>query len=248
MQNLKQTNKNKFIITIPHKCGSSVFQKILAVLSHNKKLKSDCDKKILYEVSLKNGQKIEVAFSRHPKVFLDTDGEDYGFIFILRNPIALCISMFYSFGYTHVTPGNQTEEEFQKRRLEIQQLGLEKFVDSRLERECNKIERIMKNNKETSFVLPYELMISRFDSFLISFLAEMGAEEHFDRVYNSCKDWFSPISDCSEDIVNNNLKTHKRTTDIHEWKKKIPQEQINKHLLDFPFIQEYLVFLDTFLE
>jgi hypothetical protein len=170
------------------------------------------------------------------------------FIFIPRNPIGLTISMYYSFGYTHDCPGHLTKEEFNLKRQVIQKQGLADYINEMIPRQSRKIQRfwdLPTTNSKT--ILPYELMVSNFSKFLKELLQAIDMTSAYDKTYDKWKGSFRPINDQSDLIETGKIRTHKRTTDIHEWKKKLSDEEQGKLLSRFPFIQEYDDFLNEIL-
>jgi hypothetical protein len=170
------------------------------------------------------------------------------FIFIPRNPIGITISMYYSFGYTHCCPKNLTEEKFNLKRQAIQKAGLTNYVNKRISSQLKKIKSfwdLPTTNSKT--ILPYELMIDNFSKFLKELLQALDMTSAYDKTYDKWKKSFAKIEDKSNLIETGKIKTHKRTTDIHDWKKKLSHEKQIELLSRFPFIQQYDDFLNNLL-
>jgi hypothetical protein len=166
-------------------------------------------------------------------------------ICIPRNPISITISGFYSFGYTHVPPPGLSAEEWLKRKLSIQNMGLENYIQKSLTASCKKIADIFDFECTNKIILPYELMISNFNVFLKDFLIAIDMQDCYSKTLERWKSSFEPIKDQSERIISNNYRGHKRTTDIYEWKSKL-DENFQKKLCDaYPFILDYDHFLQT---
>jgi len=207
-----------------HKCGSTILGRILKSLKEFDQYKDN-----------------KINFSRLYSDF-NFNQEDK-FLFIERNPISICISMFYSFGYIHSKPERFTDEQFVKWRNNIINLGLDNYVSSKVQTQIDEVEKALQRNGERFGLLPYELMISDFESFLIKLLNFLEMPKAFDFVYSKWGDSFRPIQDRSEQIVNGDVKAHKRTTDINEWRKKLSSQEIKKYLKN-PIIINYLNFVD----
>lgn len=159
--------------------------------------------------------------------------------------------MFYSFGYTHKPPLFSTElkkKQFEDRRNFILNSTLEEFVSLRLENQCNRIQSLVDLDLNKKIILPYEFMISNFHSFLHELLSYMNLSSLHASIYSSWSHEFAPIQDLSEDIVKGNLKSHKRTSDIYEWQKKIPKSDINDYFSKYPFLHDYQKLLDNYLQ
>ena len=235
----------KYIIYAPHKCGSTIISKILTDIfnlpeqprmSQEKTINNDVgEAKLQFErfVNLKKPANID---------FIKDD-----FIFIPRNPIGITISMYYSFGYTHRRPHGQSEEEWKNKRQEIQDKGLHGNIKSKLNHQVNKIENFWNFPTANKTILPYEFMIEDFSGFLKELLQTLDMTSAYDKTYEKYEESFSPIEDKSNLIESSNLKAHKRTTDIHEWKKKLSNEEQSKLLSEYPFIQQYDDFLNKLL-
>lgn len=236
---------SKYILISPHKCGSSILRKIILATG-----KKNTDKK--YDSFLLSDGHVnhELCFSRQILEDQDYDQDD-NYVFVIRNPISICISMFYSFGYTHTIPPFLTEcqkKKFEERRGFILNSTLEEFVSLRLENQCNRMQSLVDLDLNKKIILPYEFMISNFHSFLHELLSYMDLSSLHASIYSSWSHEFAPIQDLSEDIVKGNVKSHKRTTDIYEWQKKIPKSVINDYLNKYPFLTEYQKLLDNYLQ
>jgi len=236
----------KYIIYAPHKCGSTIISKILTdIFNLPNLLEANQEKTINNDVG-----EAKLQFQRvvNFKKLTNIDFIKDDFIFIPRNPIGITISMYYSFGYTHRRPKGRSEEEWKNKRQAIQGKGLHGNIKSNLNHQVNKIKNFWnyptKNNKT---ILPYEFMIEDFSGFLKELLQTLDMTSAYDKTYEKYEDSFSPIEDKSDLIESSNLKTHKRTTDIHEWKKKLSNEEQSKLLSEFPFIQQYDDFLNKLL-
>lgn len=213
----------KYNIIVPHKCGSTIIGNIIDSIN-----------------SLKHDR---LYFSREPDEYMNSSESNS--IFVVRNPLSICISLFYSSGYTHCTPPHRTSEEHKLAQESIRELGLLAFIEEKIPKHEKKIRNIFDSQNTNSLILPYELMITEFDCFLKKMLNYIDAPELFDQLYEQWHSSFTPIDDQTELIVNNKLKTHKRTTDIHEWKKKIPNQDLDAYTTEYPFILEYEKFLTS---
>lgn len=237
----------KYIVYAPHKCGSTIISKILADLLSL----TNCHLPPRQEIIFNNdSNKAKLQFEQMiqlPKPASNVDFNKDDFIFIPRNPIGISISMFYSFGYTHNCPPHRTEEEFNANRKKIQNLGLHQFVKQNAETQFNKIEGFWNFPTANKTILPYEFMVDNFSKFLKELLQSLDMVSAYDKIYKKWKTSFNQIEDKSDLIVIGESKDHKRTTDIHEWKKKLSNEERSKYLSRFPFIQQYDDFLNEIL-
>ena len=79
--------------------------------------------------------------------------------------------------------------------------------------------------------------------------ADVIDEELADKVedvIDKFRNQLSAVEDRTDKIVNHNLKTHRRTSDIHEWKTKLDMNYINKetknkHIDKFDQYDEFLI-------
>ena len=237
----------KYVIYAPHKCGSTILNIILSDI-FNLPIRMQPGKEITVNTDY---DKVKLQFERFirpnkPKSPIDFNKDN--FIFIPRNPIGITISMYYSFGYTHCCPRNCTEEEFNANRKNVQKEGLKNFVNRNTPIESKKIKRFWNfptTNSKT--ILPYELMVSNFSKFLKELLQVLDINSLYDKTYEKWKGSFAQIEDRSNLIEAGKIKSHKRNTDIYEWKKKLSDEEKSKLLSRFPFIQQYDDFLNNLL-
>jgi hypothetical protein len=235
----------KYIVYAPHKCGSTIITTILAdifnlperlLMSQEKTINNDTGEAKLqfeYVVNLKKPANIDYIKDN--------------FIFIPRNPIGITMSMFYSFGYTHKCPAHSTEKQFELNRQKIQKEGLHNYIKNNISNQSTKIEKFWNLPTTNKTILPYELMVNNFGKFLKELLQALDMASVYDKTYEKWKESFAPIEDKSDLIEAGKLKTHKRTTDIHEWKKKLSDEEQSKYLSEFPIIQQYDDFLNKLL-
>lgn len=208
-----------------HKCGSSILECIINSIN------TEIDNPIL--------------FSRcSPKNISDT--QSYKIAYVVRNPIAICISMYYSFGYTHPIPPHRTAEEFRAKQKLIVAGGLDKFIDDKIQSQVEKISRAFHSQHNNKLILPYELLITDFKKFTNLLFNHFDYDELASQVYNTYAKTFTPIDDKSKDIEKGLYSKHRRTSDINEWKSKIPESKIQKFLNDYPSINQYSNFLKIF--
>lgn len=236
----------KYIVYAPHKCGSTIISEILTDIfnlpeqprmSQEKTINNDVgEAKLQFErfVNLKKPANID---------FIKDN-----FIFIPRNPISITMSMFYSFGYTHRCPAHFTEKQFELKQQKIQKEGLHNYIKNNISRQSTKIEKFWNLPITNKTILPYELMINNFGKFLKELLQTLDMTSAYDKTYEKWKGSFGQIEDKSNLIEAGKIKTHKRTTDIYEWKKKLSDEEQIKLLHRFPFIQQYDDFLNEIIK
>jgi len=235
----------KYIVYAPHKCGSTITNTILAdIFNLPKRLLMSQEKTINNDTGEAKLQFERVVNLKKPA---NIDFIKDNFIFIPRNPIGITMSMFYSFGYTHKCPACLTEKQFELKRQKIQKEGLHNYIKNNISRQSTKIEKFWNLPTTNKTILPYELMVNDFGKFLKELLQALDMNSVYDKTYEKWKESFTPIKDKSDLIEAGKLKTHKRTTDIHEWKKKLSNEEQSKLLSEFPFIQQYDDFLNKLL-
>lgn len=238
---------SKYHLVCFHKCGSTVLEQILCdSASFISQERTFVRPKVFTPISLTLSDKgVDIDIDIVKKLeWLPTYSKDDKFIFVVRNPLSVAISMFYSFGYTHSVPKGQSEKEHLERQLSIQNLGLNKFAHDKMHVLCEKVSRVFDDKEfQNKLILPYELMIANFSQFLYLFLNHINLPSLHQCIYEAHYKSFAPIDDQTNKIIKNGLKTHKRTTDINEWKKKFSAEDIKIFQSNFPIIQKYQDFL-----
>ena len=235
----------KYVVYAPHKCGSTIINKILndvfnlenGILAKSVTINTDSGKaKLQFERFIRPNK---------PKNPVDFNKDD--FIFIPRNPIGITMSMFYSFGYTHKCPKHMTEEQFYLWRQKIQKTGLHNYIENNISRLSTKIENFWNLPMTSKTILPYEFMLDNFSKFLKELLQALDMTSVYDKTYEKWKGSFAQIEDKSDLIEAGKLKVHKRTTDIYEWKKKLDEDFLVSLLKECPFISEYDKYLKEWL-
>lgn len=235
----------KYIIYAPHKCGSTITKEILTDIFNLPEGLEMGQEKTINNDAGENKLRFERILNLKKPANIDFIKDDI--IFIPRNPAGITISMFYSFGYTHSCPMHKSKEQFELEQQKIQKIGLYEFFDDKIAEQSTKIEECWNWPITNKTILPYELMINNFGKFLKELLKTLDMTSAYDRTYKKFIDSFEPIEDRSNLIETGKIKTHKRTTDIYDWKKKLNEkEQINL-LSRFPFIQQYDDFLNNLL-
>ena len=234
----------KYIIYAPHKCGSSIVSKILKSIFDLPRLNMAEDIVVNNDSGL-----MKLRFERviNPRKPVGVNFANDNFIFIPRNPAGITISMFYSFGYTHKCPKHITEEQFELNMQKIQKTGLHRFVEDNFVKQSKKIEKFWNLPATSKVILPYELMVSNFKSFLVELLQALDMKSAHGATLTRWEREFSPIEDKSDLIVAGEIKSHKRTTDIYEWKKKLDEDFVVSLLKECPFISEYDKYLKEWL-
>lgn len=230
---------NRYRIYAPRKCGSSVIRRMTADITSVKILPDR-----IFPISTDIGN-AELHFSRDFNFNKQIPKEEH-LIFIPRNPISMCISAYYSFGYTHKQPVGMSEDEFLNFRNRIRKQGLETFIEKVVGKQSELIKSILDYNHNNQTIIPYELMVSNFSDFLKQYLDALNMSNLYQTVYSKWNENFKPIRDKSDLIVSGEYKAHKRTTDINEWRKKLESNLIRDILERYPVIGDYLELLSTY--
>jgi hypothetical protein len=229
----------RYIIYAPHKCGSSVLQRITSGAT-NVNIQPDKD----FIIQTDRGE-AKLHFSRKLDLNQKFTEEDR-FVFIPRNPISICISAYYSFGYTHRKPSRLSDAQFMRWRGKIQKAGLEGYVNNNIKDRCISIQNILGFDCNNKTIIPYELMITNFSDFLKNYLTAIDMSSSYQSAHSKWNSEFDPIVDQSDLIESGEIKTHKRTTDIYEWKKKLNQTKLQNILEEYPVINEDFELLSTY--
>lgn len=168
------------------------------------------------------------------------------FIFIPRNPISICISAYYSYGYTHREMPTLNGVEFARFRDNVRKQGLDTYISRNIKAACDKIHNMLHFNCDNKTIIPYELMVTNFSDFLNKYMAAIDMSSSYQSILSSWSNKFIPIEDQSDLIESGLVTTHKRTTDIYEWKQKPDPNQLQDMLERHPVINEYLELLSTY--
>jgi hypothetical protein len=243
-----EMNKNitRYNIIAPHKCGSSILKQVLRRIFERKGYACTVKRGYAWTVNSINSagehESVEYRFSR--RIPEDLHGQSKC-IFIPRNPLAISISMFYSFAYTHLKPEEMTEKRWQNFQAKQQKMGCEKFVEKCISTNCKKIKGIFNSDRDKT-IIPYELMVVNFELFLQKFLDSLNLSDFYGETFNVFKERFQPIEDKSDDIVLGNYKGHRRTTDINEWQSKFNETTLSRYMDKYPMIKEYHDYIQSF--
>lgn len=230
---------NRYRIYVPHKCGSSILRKMTTDI-----VSSNIFQDRILPISTDIGN-AELCFSREFN-FNEQIPKEERLIFIPRNPISMCISAYYSFGYTHKQPRGMSEPEFIDFRDRILKQGLETFIEKTIDKQSKLIQEILSYNHNNQTIIPYELMVSNFSDFLKLYLDALNMSNLYQTAYSRWHENFKPIRDKSDLIVSGEYKAHKRTTDINEWRKKLEPGLIRDILQRHPVIGDYLELLSKY--
>ena len=228
----------KYIIHVPHKSGSVINGKILRFI-YNTKLTDGT----IYDITNKAGL-AQVVLSRY---FPESASIEDHIVMIPRNPVSALISRFYSFGYTHTSPKHKTSQEHEEAQEQIRQAGIEQYITDNISRQSQLVRDILHSPHQYKCIIPYEVMISNFQSYLSHLLDFLDMSDSFQRVYDRWSGEFVAIKDRTSEIEAGSMKPHKRTTDIYEWKKKLDEDFLVSLLKECPFISEYDKYLKEWL-
>ena len=146
-------------------------------------------------------------------------------IIVLRNPINRKISAYYSFGWTH-DDTNFSEKQF-KRRKQIQSLSLSDWVvhKGRLSYDKNVVGDILSLDKPK--IIRYEDIMDQPKKFISFILDKIHRPDLLECVYEQFKDEFIfKDKDLSDDIVNNGVKSHRRTLNHNEYLEKLNESEL----------------------
>ena len=190
------------------------------------------------------------------------------YLFVIRHPISRLISAYYSFGWTHgikarwIKDAEERKEQSEKMlamRKKIQSLTLEEYImkclqeGKSLQKYQNKISKfigqcVTLQEPDNTLVLPYEFFISQPVNFFNEVYRFLELQVSGEYILEQHKDQLTPVIDSTEKIEQEGFKTHRRSSDIHEWKNKINIDFIrdnttreNKLLMD-----NYVKFLKKF--
>ena len=196
-----------------HKSGTILQEKIYNYI--NDKLGYDC---ILF-------CRIPIRHLRWYESNIGIPNLDY---LTVRHPLNKLISQYYSFGWTHEVREGDTYQI--KKRNKIRGLSLVDYIlDPHFAKETRRIYRIAFDPVHTGKLIKYEDIMSNPQNFLRLILSRVNAEYLFDDIWLALGDEFNFTGkDLSDDIINNNLITHRRNLDHNEYKQKLPADIMTK--------------------
>lgn len=253
-ENMKQT-----YIKIPHKCGSTIMGKIFKygsnLCSHTYRDLDHINNSHDHESSLQ-----EIVFTRHIKdldqTYTWSSINNDKHLFVVRHPLARLISAYYSFGWTHGTKAAWIQDVEERKKVSaamirqkeiIQKTNLDDYIIDNLGSQIdNFISNCIQKDKTTcTCILPYEMFIIHPSRFIKTAFDFLSMSDVVEGVIDKFKDQLTPVEDRTDEIINNDLKTHRRTSDIHEWKTKLDINYISDKVknINSKYIDRYTDFL-----
>lgn len=164
-----------------------------------------------------------IDFSR---VHRDVEGwEDDldGSVLIVRHPINRLISMYYSFGWTHVHDNPTTHQI--KQRSRIKSTPMQEWVMQSLRFERQFLNELFNLNIE---FIKYEDIMDEPKRYLEFVLNRVDRLHFLDKLYKALDEkghFTHDGGDKSDEIVNDGLITHRRNLDHNEWKLKFNEDE-----------------------
>ncbi len=203
----KQLNKKIIKIRVAHKAASILQEKIYDYINSIAEKRIDFDR--VYDIKDTDwlGQLEEVD------------------IIVLRNPINRKISSYYSYGWTH-DDTNFSEKQFKHRNyIQSQRLGDWVVRKSRLIYDRNAVRDILSLDKPK--IIRYEDIMDQPKKFISFILDKIHRPDLLECVYEQFKDEFIfKDKDLSDDIVNNGVKSHRRTLNHNEYLEKLNESEL----------------------
>ena len=224
MSYLKQIKRNIIIQTL-HKCGSCFQELYFSTIatSMGYKLSKNIGDNIDHEVGVQD------QWIKTLRYIYEVTDPDILTIIIIRHPLDRLISQYYSMGYTHDIQCEWIADESKRKntcnkmietRKVIQTMTLDEYVlDNILDRKMEYDIALRSKN-----VITYETMVHNFKKFcdIIGNLVGLDPEP----LYIMYKSEFNESFDNSNDIINCNLITHRRTIQKNEYKNKLSEETL----------------------
>lgn len=146
-------------------------------------------------------------------------------LIVIRHPLNKLISQYYSFGWTHVS---NIQPKFKQEREEIRNKTLEGYITGKY---LQTRQVILYNlaYQHLDKIVKYEDIMDNPQEFITYILRKIDALQFFDEVWNEFGGEFTfSKPDLSDEIINNNLITHRRNLDHTEYKKKLPSDILTK--------------------
>lgn len=249
-------------IKIPHKCGSTIINTIFkhgADLCSNTFKDLDSVSKSHYHESSEH----EMIFTRHitdiDQLYKWDSVNKNKHLFVVRHPLTRLISKYYSFGWTHTENPRWIQDKKERKKISaeiinskknIQQISLDDYIinglGSRVDRFMSKC--IQKPITTCTCILPYEMLVTDPDRFITTSLDFLSMADVAENVIDNFRDQLTPIEDRTDKIINNECKSHRRTSDIHEWKTKLDIHYINNKTknIHVKMFDQYADFLSSY--
>lgn len=216
-------------ITSIHKTGSTILQKVFRDVCYvNSKIYHDD----LTSHGPNDNSLQSITVSRYPSYNLPETKH----VYILRHPMGRLISQYYSYGWTHTYNSQnttQTLEEFNMWQQGIRNQRLDDFIIFNIDKDVDDYTKILVpfiDGTSEFLVLPYELLVNKHVKFFKILGEYIDISDLHKHVRDRFADDFKPHEDRTNYIVNHGINTHRRTTNIHEYKEKLDLEYINNKL------------------
>lgn len=245
-------------VIIPWKCGSSLVNRILIYVANKSKFNYTSLDNVKQTVKFDDADK-HLIFSRNPKRFVNLKQPPHtnvNKLIVLRHPLSRLISQYYSFGWTHTTDAkwitNREQRRAKRLQLEKDQKDIRSMkIDDYVARELgNYIDQYISDclsdvESPGTVILPYELLIQQPTVFVNKVLNLIEETDSLNQVLTEFHKDFQPVEDSTNRILTEGYRTHRRSSDVHEWKHRLNMDYINQQTNNIhnDYIEQYNEFL-----
>lgn len=151
--------------------------------------------------------------------------EKFRQIYFLRDPRDVLVSGYFSFGKSHPPPHNSEKREaFLKRRAEINELGIDKFVLKEAEdwvKPVYSAYREFSQKSDNVLYMKYDLFKDNTDEFIKEIVSYLKIEVDQSLINKLCKE-ASPVQKKVKS------GTHKRSGKSNQYKSELKEETVNR--------------------
>lgn len=155
--------------------------------------------------------------------------DSLSYIFLLRNPLDILISEYYSFGWMHHLPPEGYKILNQKKRNHIRKLTIDEYCIEYADNLYDRYKGILNHkNSDQVIITLYSEMVTNFKVWLDKAIIPFNLDDdQVKNLYDKFNGEFNQINELKpNDIINNNKKRHKRKMIPGDHKEKLKEETI----------------------
>jgi len=234
----------KYSINALHKTATVFLSKFFIDISRSKRFKyysrdvSENNAKLFYRQ--------RNCFLCPARGFPKALDKDVHYIFILRNPLDILVSEYFSFGWTHPIKGTDEEKEnLTKLREDIQKMSLDDYCLKYADKLYNKFKSLLRLNLskegDNYHVITYEELVTNFKAWAYKIFEIVEVpEDRREFIYLKYKPEFEYIKEITPDqIFSGESKKHKRRILPGDHKDKLKNLTIIKLNHQFKKVLEF---------
>jgi len=243
---LKKFKHNKYSIHALHKTASMFLKRFFEDLSKIKNFKLYTQDEVEREhLFLKETKKCILCPER---TFPTEFKKDIFYILLLRNPLDILVSKYYSFGWIHPSNAKNHHNKrihinFTKQREEIQKLSIDEYCLNAADELYDKLTPLLENTLDGNnyILIKYDTLVLDFKKWCLTItdIFDATPDEH-DILYSKFKREFENIKELTPNEIFQGKKRHKRKVIPGDHLDKLKKETIIK------LNKKFKPFLDVF--